>query len=111
MSVVYHKVRCWPHFVFPLYKKCKIIGTFSTFKHLLYADDAQIYISITHSNASNSIKDIQECLSVQSSISAKKLKLNPNKTEFVFGKKKQQAELAPFFPADILGNRLVPADS
>ena len=34
-----------------------------------------------------------------------KLKLNPDKTEFiVFGNKIQQAELAPFFPADILGN-------
>ena len=82
-------------------------------KHLLYADDTQIYISITPSNASNSIKDIQGCLSsVQSWISANKLKLSPDKTEFiVFGNKRQQAELAPFFPADILGNRLVPADT
>ena len=45
-------------------------------------------------------------------MSANKLKLNPDKTEFiVFGNKRQQAELAPFFPADILGNRLVPADT
>ena len=57
------------------------------------------------------IKDIQGCLaSVQSWMSANKLKLNPDKTEFiVFGNKRQQAELAPFFPADILGNGLVPA--
>ena len=91
----------------------KIIGTFSTVKHLLYADDTQIYMSITPSNASNSIKDIQGCLSsVQSWMSANKLKLNPDKTEFiVFGNKRQQTELAPFFPADILGNRLVPADT
>ena len=91
----------------------KIIGTFSTVKHLLYADDTQIYISITPSNGSNSIKDIQGCLSsVQSWMFANKLKLNPDKTEFiVFGNKRQQAELAPFFPAEILGNRLVPADT
>ena len=45
-------------------------------------------------------------------MSANKPKLNPDKTEFiVFGNKRQQAELAPFFPADILGNRLVPADT
>ena len=44
-------------------------------------------------------------------MSANKLKLNPDKTEFiVFGNKRQQAELAPFFPSDILGNKLVPAD-
>ena len=40
----------------------KVIGTFSTVIHLLYADNAQIYISIMPSNASNSIKDIQNCL-------------------------------------------------
>ena len=57
------------------------------------------------------IQGIQGCLSsVQSWMSANKLKLNPDKTEFiVFGNKRQQAELAPFFPADILGNGLVPA--
>ena len=88
----------------------KIIGTYSNVKHLLYADDTQIYISMLPSNVSNSIKDIQGCLaSVQSWMSANKLKLNPDKTEFiVFGNKRQQAKLAPFFPADILGNGLVP---
>ena len=39
-------------------------------------------------------------------------KLNPDQTEFiVFGNKRQQAELASFFPTDILGDRLVPADT
>ena len=89
-----------------------IIGTFSTVKHSLCADDTHICTSF--SNVSNSIKDIQDCLSsVQSWMSANKLKLNPDKTviEFiVFGNKRQQAELPPFSPADILGKRLVPAD-
>ena len=45
-------------------------------------------------------------------MSANKLKLNPDKTEFIFfGHKRHQIELAQFFPADILGNRLVPADT
>ena len=65
------------------------------------------------SNASNSIKDTQGCLLlVQSWMSANKLKLKPDKTEFtVFRNKRQQAELAPFFPADIFGTRLLPADT
>ena len=44
-------------------------------------------------NASNSIKDVQGCLSsTQSWMSANKLKLNPDQTEFiVFGNKGQQA--------------------
>ena len=51
------------------------------------------------------------CLSsVQLWMSANTLKLNPDITEFiVFGSKRQQAELAPVFPAYILGNRLIPA--
>ena len=43
-------------------------------------------------------------------MSANKLKFNPNKTEFiVLGTKRQQAELVPFFTADIPGNGLAPA--
>ena len=43
-------------------------------------------------------------------MSANKLKLNPDKTEFiVFRNKKQHAELVSFFYTDILGNNLVPA--
>ena len=89
----------------------ELIGGFTTVKHLLYADDTQIYLSITPNDASNSIKEVQKCLSsVQLWMSANKLKLNPDKTEFiVFGNKKQHAELASFFPTDILGNNLVPA--
>ena len=70
-------------------------------------------MSITPSNASHSIKNIQGCLSsIQSWMSANKLKLSPDKSEYiVFRNKRQQTELAPFFPANILGNRLVPADT
>ena len=101
--------------LFSLYRAplSKIIGAFSTVKHLVYADDTQIYISITPFNASNSIKDIEGCLSsVQSWMSVNKLQRNPDKTEFIaFGNKREQAKLALFFSADILGNSLVPVDT
>ena len=41
-----------------------------------------------------------------------KLKLNPDKTEFIiFGLKRQRDKLKACFPIDILGNSLCPADS
>ena len=112
LSVVYHSVRCWVLFCFPFIRLLwvKSLALFQLL-NICSLQMIHIYISMTPSNASNSIKDIQGCLSsVQSWMSANKLKLNPDKTEFiVFGNKRQQAELAPFFPADILGNALVPA--
>ena len=45
-------------------------------------------------------------------MASNKLKLNPDKTEFiVFGNKSQRDKLASVFPVDILDNQLVPSDS
>ena len=50
-----------------------LIGSFTTVKHLLYGDDTEIYLSITPNDASNSIKEVQKCLSsVQLWMSANK---------------------------------------
>ena len=48
---------------------------------------------------------LQGCLSaVQSWMAENKLKLNPDKTEFiVLGTEKQQTKLANHFPIDIMG--------
>ena len=62
----------------------QIIGKFRNFQHHLYADDTQIYITITPENASTSFTKLNDCLnSVQDWMFANKLKLNPDKTEFI----------------------------
>ena len=59
-------------------------------------------------NVSSSLTKLNVCLQeVQKWMAQSKLKLNPEKTEFiVFGSK-----LATFFPANILGNLINPADA
>ena len=52
------------------------------------------------------LDDIKECMS------ASKLKLNPDKTEFIlFGSKRQRDKLKEYFPSTILGSPLCPAES
>ena len=56
-------------------------------------------------NASTVIPELQSCLTaIQKWMAGYKLKLNPDKTEFiVFGPKKKRDGLLKFFPIDILG--------
>ena len=52
--------------------------------HHLYADDTQIYISLTTPDACRSINQLRDCLQdVSLSMTNSKLKLNANKTEIV----------------------------
>ena len=45
-------------------------------------------------------------------MSTSKLKLNPDKTEFIiFGSKRQRDKLKAYFPIDILGSPLCPVDT
>ena len=57
-------------------------------------------------NASAAFDKLSRCLQdVKERMSASKLKLNPDKTEFIlFGSKKQGERLNACFPIDILGN-------
>ena len=51
--------------------------------HHIYADDTQIYMSLSVSNAEESLAKLQNCLmSVPAWMTVSKLKLNPSKTEF-----------------------------
>lgn len=88
----------------------KIISAFSSLSHHLYADDTQIYLDLTPNTITSSIEQLQECLSaVQLWMGKNKLKLNPDKTEFiVLGTEKQQTKLAKYFPIDIMGNMVSP---
>ena len=70
------------------------------------------FMSICHS-CSAAFDKLNTCLQdVKEWMSASKLKLNSDKTEFIlFGSKKQRERLNACFPIDILGNPLHPTKS
>ena len=78
-----------------------------------YADDTQLYVHLSHRNASAAFDKLNRCLQdVKEWMSASKFKLNPDKTEFIlFGSKKQRERLNACFQIDILGNPLHPTES
>ena len=75
-----------------------------------YADDTQVYIHLSQKNSSAAFKKLNRCLDdIKEKMSARKLKLNPDKTEFiVFGSKRQRKILKSYFPSTILGSPLCP---
>ena len=53
-------------------------------EHHLYADDTHIYISLSGSEALESLTDLKSCVTdVFTWMTNSKLKLNPSKTEFI----------------------------
>ena len=61
--------------------------------HHLYADDTQIYMSLSVSNAKETLEKLQRCLiGVLAWMTGSKLKLNPSKTEFLLIGTKLQRE-------------------
>ena len=81
--------------------------------HHLYADDTQIYISLTTPDACRSLNQLRDCLQdVSLWMKNSKLKLNANKTEFnIIGTVTQRAKLDGFFPTHILNQSVTPAPS
>ena len=90
-----------------------IIHSHSNINHHFYADNTQLYITLTPTNFSRSTQKLKNCLSdIQNFLSANKLKLNPEKTEFILiGSKNNRKQLLPHFPINILGNQVSPAQS
>ena len=90
----------------------KIITNHKDLQHHLYADDTQVYTSFkTTSNFSTSINNLQQCLlSVQDWMFTNKLKLNPDKTEFMLiGNKRHREKFNSWLPVEILSNSINPA--
>ena len=83
----------------------------SNVTHHLYADDTQIYLAVDSRNFDSSIEELTECLkSVQEWMVGVKLKLNPEKTEFIItGQKAIRESLAPIFPVPLLQNNISPS--
>ena len=79
--------------------------------HHLYADNNWLYVSF--SSGDSALNDIQSCLaSVQSWMSTNKLKLNPDKMEFLLiGNERQRGKYLSMFPIELLGVETYPAKS
>ena len=90
-----------------------IIHSHSSINHHFYADDTRLYITLSPTNFCHSIQKLKNCLNdIQNFMFANKLKLNPEKTEFILvGSKNNHKQLLPRFPINILGNQVLPVQS
>lgn len=79
--------------------------------HHLYADDTQLYISFSADDSESSLYRLQQCLiSVQDWMTTNKLKLNPDKTEFLLiGHERQRIKYLSMFPVTLIGNETRPS--
>ena len=79
-------------------------------EHHLYADDTQIYISLSGSEALESLTDLKPCVTdVFTWMTNSKLKLNPSKTEFIIiGSKQQREKFKDLFPILLLDHDTLP---
>jgi hypothetical protein len=80
--------------------------------HQLYADDTQLYISFSANDSAESLHSLQSCLeSVQNWMFLNKLKLNPDKTEFLLiGHEQQRKKYLSQFPIPLMGVDTKPAE-
>ena len=81
--------------------------------HHLYADDSQLYVSFSSGDYAATQSGLQSCLaSVQSWMSTNKLKLNPDKTDFLLiGSEWQRSKYLSMFPIELVGVETYPAKS
>jgi hypothetical protein len=89
----------------------QIISKNKDLQHHLYADDTQVFTPFNTSDHMSKIKSLQDCLlKVQDWMFTNKLKLNPDKTEFMLiGNKCHREKFKSVFPVEILQNKIPPA--
>ena len=89
-----------------------IISSFNVTHHL-YAQDTQVYLALDHRNFDSSFAELTECLTcVEKWMDGVKLKLNPEKTEFIIiGDRQTRESLIQKFPTQLLGNSISPTDT
>ena len=99
--------------LFSLYTTPLSVIEYKGIKFHFYADDSQLYVHLSQKNTSAAFEQLNRCLNdVKEWMLTSKLKLNPDKTEFiVFGLKRQRDKLKACFPIDILGSLFCPVDS
>ena len=75
--------------------------------------EQNIFVHLTHKNVASALDKLSRCLEdVKIWLSTDKLKLTPDKTEFiVFGSKSQREKLNHSFAVNILGNLISPVDA
>jgi len=81
--------------------------------HHLYADDTQVYISLSTADTDLSLKQLSDCLSdISGWMANNKLRLNANKTDFIIiDTLRQRGKLTNFFPTNILSHSITPSDT
>ena len=81
--------------------------------HNLYADDSQLYVSFASGDCAATVNGLQSFLaSLQLWMSTNKLKLNPDKTEFLLiGNKRQRNKYLIKLPNELLGAKTNAAKS
>ena len=103
----------WAPFFLPsILPLSNIIANFNVTHHL-YADDTQIYLALDHRNFDSSFAELTECLTcVQNWMAGVKLKLIPEKTEFIIiGDRQARESFINKFPTQLLGNSISPTDT
>ena len=86
----------------------QVIRKYTGVRYHFYADDTQLFIHLSPDDSLKSFDRLKSCLNdIQVWMSENKLKLNPDKTEFiVFGAKDRHKWLSDSLPVNILGNCL-----
>ena len=90
-----------------------IIHSHSSINYHFCTDDTQLYITLSPANFFHSIQKLKNCLNdIQNFMLTNKLKLNPDKTEFILiGSKNNRKQLLSHIPINILDNQVSPAQS